>query len=100
MTFDWLDCPDLAQADTMDQPQIDTKDLSILSFDTGHLLGKQAAVDDNSLATAQAFVAGTVENNADQAPASTTVQGAKTLVPVDVDADKASMEDLIYSPSS
>jgi len=36
-TFDWLDCPDLAQADTMDRPQIDTEHLSIFSFDTGHL---------------------------------------------------------------
>ncbi len=38
VTFDWLDCPDLAQADTMDQSQIDTE-MSILSFNTSHLPG-------------------------------------------------------------
>jgi len=101
MTFDWLDCLDLAQIDVVDQPQIDTDDLSVLSFDTGHIPGKQGAVDDNSLATAQTSVAGTVEEETDSALASTTVQGAKTLVPVDVDADDlASMENSIYSPCS
>jgi len=39
MTFDCLDCPDLAQADIVGHPQIDTKNLSILSFDTGYLPG-------------------------------------------------------------
>jgi len=58
-------------------------------------------VDDNSLAMAQASVARTVEDDADQALASTTVQGARTLVLVDVDADDlASMEDSIYNPYS
>jgi len=52
MTFDWLDCPDHTQADTVEWPQINTEDLSIPSFDTGHLPSKQTAADDNSLATA------------------------------------------------
>jgi len=43
MTIYWLDCPDLAQAYTMDQPQINTEDLSILSFDTGHIPGGKVA---------------------------------------------------------
>jgi len=80
-------CLDLAQANAVDQPQIDTDNLSISSFNTGHIPGKQVAVDDNSLATAQTSMAGTVEEADDSALASTTVQGAKTLVPVDVDAD-------------
>jgi len=85
MTFDWLDYPNLSQADTVDHPQIDTEDLSILSFDTSHLPGGKVA--DNSLVTAQASVAGTMEDEADPAPVSTAAQGAKTLVPVDVYAD-------------
>ncbi len=62
------------------------------------------AAEDNSLATAQASVAGTVEDDTDQAPASTASQGAKTLVPVDpvdVDADDlALMDDSVNNPSS
>jgi len=45
------------------------------------------AAEDNSLATAQASVTGTVEEDADQALASTAAQGAKTLVSVDVDTN-------------
>jgi len=60
------------------------------------------AAEDNSLATAQeTSVAGTMEDDADQAPASTAAQGVKTLMPVDIDADDhASMEDSVYNPSS
>jgi len=57
--------------------------------------------DDDSLATAQPSIAGTEEEAADTPPASTIVQGAKTLVPVDEDTDNlASMEDSIYSSSN
>jgi len=101
LTFDWLDCSDVAQANTVDCTQIDTEDLSISSFDMGHLSNGKAAVEDNSLTTAQASVAGTVDTKAEPPPATTAVQGAKTLVPVDVDADDlASMEDSIYTSSS
>jgi len=67
----------------MDHPQIDTKDLSIFSFDTGHLPSGKVAAIDNSLATAQASVVGTVKDEADPPPATTAAQGANTLVPVD-----------------
>jgi len=60
VTFDLLDCPDLAQAGTVDCPQINTKDLSILSFNMGHLPSGKATADDNSLAMVQASIAGTV----------------------------------------
>jgi len=70
MIFDWLDYPNLALANMVDCPQIDTKDLSILFFDTSHLPGGKVAAVDNSLATAQDPVAGTVEDEADLALAS------------------------------
>jgi len=59
------------------------------------------AAEDNSLATAQASVAGTVEDEADPAPASTAAQDTKTVVPVHDDAGNlASMEDSVYNSSS
>ncbi len=59
------------------------------------------AGEDNSLATDKASVAGTVEDEVDPVLASTTAQGAKTLLTVDVDADAlASMEDSICNSSS
>jgi len=75
MEFDWLDCPDLAQADTIDHPQIDTNDLSISSFDIGHLPSGKADANNNSLAMAQASVVGTVNKDADP-PANTAAPGA------------------------
>jgi len=45
------------------------------------------AAEDNSLTMAQASVAGSMEDEADLAPASTAAQGAKTLMPVEVDTD-------------
>jgi len=62
MEFDWLDCPDLAQSEVVNQPIIDTNDLSVSSFNAGHKpSGCKAAADDDSLTTAQASVASTVE---------------------------------------
>ncbi len=60
MEFDWLDCPDLTQNDAINWPTIDTEDLSIASFDTGHKPSSKVADDNDSLATAQASVDGTV----------------------------------------
>jgi len=98
MTFNGLNCPNLAQADKLNQPHIDTEDLSISSFNTSHLPGGKVAAEDNSLATAQAYVAGTVKDEADLALATTAAQVAKTLVPVDVDTDDlASMKDSIHN---
>jgi len=97
--FDWLDCPDLGQADTMDCPQIDTEDLSISSFDIGHLpSGKVAA--SNSLAMAQASITGTIDKDAEPS-AKTVALGAKSFMPVDIDADDlASVEDSFYNSCS
>jgi len=41
------------QLDTVDCPEIDTKDLSISSFNMGHHPGEKVAANDNSLAMAQ-----------------------------------------------
>jgi len=67
----------------------------------GHLPSGKVAANDNSLATAQASVAGTIEEDVDPPPAKTATQGAKILVSVDVDADDlTSMDDSLYNPSS
>jgi len=57
MTFDWLDCPDLVQADMVDHPLINTNDLSISFFDTGHCPSGKVAANDNSLAMTKASIA-------------------------------------------
>jgi len=60
------------------------------------------ATDDNSLATAQASIMGTIDEDADLPPTAMPVQGTKTLLPVDADADDlSSMKDSsIYNFSS
>jgi len=62
--FDWLDCPDLTQNNAIDQPAIDTEDLSVTSFDAGHKPSGKVADNNDSLAMAQASVAGMVDSNA------------------------------------
>ncbi len=49
MEFDWLDCLDLTQNDAVDQPAIDTEDLSIASFDAGHKPSGKVADDNDFL---------------------------------------------------
>jgi len=56
--FDWLDCPDLAQPDSV---EIASDDLSIPSFGTDCPCTGTTTINDNSLATAQVSVAGTVD---------------------------------------
>ncbi len=100
MEFDWLDCPDLTQTDTTNQPAINTEDLSIASFDAGHKPSGKVVDDNDSLATAQVSVAGMVDSNAAPPTASTIIQGSSKLVPVDVDAnDPASMANIVYTAS-
>jgi len=100
MEFDWLDCPVLTQSDTIDHPIIDTEDLSIASFDAGHKPSGTAVADKDSLATAQASVAGMEDSKAAPHSASTAIQGSSKLVPIDVDAnDLASMVDTVYTTS-
>jgi len=99
MEFGWLDCPDLTQTDAVDWPAIDTDDLSVASFIAGHKPSCEVADDNNSLATAQASVAGIVDPNATP-PASNAIQGSSKLVPVDVNADDlASMVNTVYNAS-
>jgi len=88
MEFDWLDCPDLSQADVVDCPSVNVEDLSIASFDAHHQAGgktAEATADDDSLATAQKSVSAAVDPTA----AKDFVEGLGTsaLVAVDVDAD-------------
>jgi len=64
MEFDWLDCLELTQADTVDQPAIDTDDLSAASFDAGHKPSGKVVANNNSLATAQASVVSMVNLDA------------------------------------
>jgi len=87
MEFNWLDCPDLTQSDTVDRPAINTEDLSIASFDAGHKPSGKVIDDNDSLATAQASVAGMVNSNAAPLAASTAIQGSSKLTPVDVNAN-------------
>ncbi len=56
MEFDWLDCPDLNQAEDVTHPAMGAEDLSVITFDKGHKPSGKAAADDDSLATAQALV--------------------------------------------
>jgi len=56
MEFDWLDCPDLNQAEDITHPTMGTEDLSVITFDKGHKPSGKATADDDSLATAQALV--------------------------------------------
>jgi len=63
MEFDWLDCPNLMQAEDVNQPTIGIEDLSVASFDMGHKPSGKAAGDDDSLATAQASIANIANSN-------------------------------------
>jgi len=93
--FDWLDCP--TQSDTVNWPAIDTEDLSVTSFDAGHKPSGKVVADNDSLAMAQASVAGTVPSSA-----STTIQGSSKLAPINVDAmslyDRHSLLPLLSEP--
>ena len=97
MEFDWLDCPDLSQADVVDRPLVNVEDLSVASFDANHQAGGKpadATVDDDSLATAPKSVSAAV----DPTTAKDFVEGSGTsaLVAVDVDADElASVADTV-----
>ena len=67
----------------------------------GHLPSGKASANDNSLAMAQASKASTVDEDAELPPAKTAALDAKSLVPVDINADDlASMEDSLYNSSS
>jgi len=65
MEFDWINCPNLAQSKAVDHPIIVTDDLSVSFFDARHKpSGCKVTANDDSLAMAQASVAGTVNANA------------------------------------
>jgi len=88
MEFDWLDCPDLSQANVVDHPSLNVEDLSIASFNANHQASggtTEAMADDDSLATTQKSVSAAVDPTA----AKDFVEGSGTsaLVAVDVDAD-------------
>ncbi len=88
MEFDWLDCPDLSQADVVDHPSLNVEDLSVASFDANHQASggtTEAMADDDSLATTQKSFSAAV----DPTTAKDFVEGLGTLalVAVDVDAD-------------
>ncbi len=62
MEFDWLDCPDLMQSDTITWLSMVAEDLSVVTFDVGHKPSGQATAEDDSLATAQASTDNTVNS--------------------------------------
>ena len=99
MEFDWLDCPDLSQADVVDRPLVNVEDLSVASFDAHHQAGGKTAdatADDDSLATAPKSVSAAVDPTA----AKDFVEGSGTsaLLAVDVDADDlASVADTVIT---
>jgi len=97
MEFDWLDCPDLNQAEDTTRPAMGAEDLSVVTFDKDHKPSGTAAADDNSLATAQASV-NTTAGSASAPPASGIIIGTSALAPLDLEADDlASMADTIAS---
>jgi len=100
MEFDWLDCPDLTWTDAVGWPTIDTDDLSVASFNTGHKPNGKVTANDDSLAMAQATVVGMVDPEVAPPLASTAAQRSSKLVPVDINAnDLASMVATVYNAS-
>jgi len=98
MEFDWLDCPDLTQREDVNQPAIGAEDLSVVSFDASYKPSGKTADNNDSLATAQASVANTVDSTTVPPSASAALQGSSKLAPIDVDADDlAPMTDTIAS---
>jgi len=93
MEFDWLDCPDLSQANVVHHPSLNVEDLSVASFDVNHQAnGKTATADDDSLATAPKSVSAAV----DLTTAKDFVEGSGTSTPVAIDInadDLASLAD-------
>jgi len=98
MEFDWLDCPNLMQTDTVNRTSIGAEDLSVVTFDAGHKPSGKSPADDDSLATAQASTNGTANSNAVPPQAPIIAQGSTNLAPVNIDDDDlASKVDTIAS---
>ena len=98
MEFDWLDCPDLMQSDSITRPSMVAEDLSVVPFDGGHKPSGRAPADDDSLATAQASTGNTANSPTDPPLASTAILGSSALAPVNVDDDDlASKVDTVAS---